>query len=74
MREFWLDIEKGQTYFSKVNGAVHVIEYKEYEQLRSKLEKTIQALVKIKDHDGHRHSEDPDDTAWACLKEIGEAK
>jgi hypothetical protein len=33
-REFWLDIEKGKTYFSKVNGCTHTIEIAAVEQLK----------------------------------------
>ena len=40
--------------------------------LKSKLAKAKSALVKIKNHDGHRHSEDQDYTAEKALAEISE--
>lgn len=43
-----------------------------YDDLKAKYEKCLLALNKIKNHDGHRHSEDPDDIAMFCLRELGE--
>jgi predicted RNase H-like nuclease (RuvC/YqgF family) len=48
MREFWLDIEKGQTYFSKVNGAVHVIEYSAFLNAATKCEEAQSELLSVK--------------------------
>lgn len=46
------------------------VQRREIDELKRKLEVAKKALEKIKNHDGDRHSEDPDDTAYLALKEI----
>lgn len=44
----------------------------ELTDLKAKYQKAVKALRKIKNHDGNRHSEDMDETALFCLRELGE--